>query len=223
MKKRPLSLFLSSLLFLYFPFELFIRVWTKDFSPATTDILLSVVFPIALLFGLIRVTLVGWYNLIALISLWGVRDLYEYYMSRGASLGALIVHLGIYALSLSYFINPRIRHLYFDPKMRWWKTKPRYETHMALMTSHDKRWDYPILRNISEGGCFIETPTPAGMNETVAIAIPLPVPLEVSVIKAVGTVRWVSRSPSMHGMGIQFNDPDPQHVRAIQEFVRRHL
>lgn len=187
-----------------------------------TDSFLSAALPIFLLVGLIRVTKIGWYTLIATVSLWGVRDLYSYYATQGAT-GPFLVHIAIYLFSITYFINPRIRHVYFDPKLRWWRTKPRYETHVPFMMHHNSTWIYPILRNVSEGGCFIETPHLVDVSSDVTIAIPLPIPLGVSVIKTKGEVRWVSRNPLRYGMGVQFKEPQPEHQRAINEFVRQQL
>ena len=124
---------------------------------------------------------------------------------------------------MTYFINPRIRHLYFDPKSRWWRTKPRYETHLPLLINRGEKSQYPVLRNISEGGCFIETTHLGEMNDKVHVAIPLPVPLTVSVIRSEGWVRWVSRDPNRMGMGIEFKDPLPKHVKALREYVNRQL
>ena len=117
MYRRPFSLFLSACLFLYFPLEVGLN-WVKNGPPSTPDIIISLVLPLILLVGLIQVSKVFWYTLIAFIALWGVRDLYQYYAAVGSSIRPLLIHVGIYCLSLSYFINPRIRHLYFDPKLR---------------------------------------------------------------------------------------------------------
>jgi hypothetical protein len=222
MRKRPLALFFCSLLFLYFPLELFFR-WSQQGRGEIFDFVLSVVLPLTLMAGLIRVSKVGWYTLIAMVALWGVRDLYEYYHSEGMGVGPLLVHISIYCLSMGYFINPRVRHLYFDPKLRWWRTKPRYETHVPFIMASEAEWQYPILRNISEGGCFIETSHLLNVNDSIDIAIPLPVPLSVSVIKTKGEVRWVSTNPVRHGMGVQFIDAPPLHTKAIREYVRRQL
>lgn len=224
MRKRPLSLLLCSFLFLFFPLAYFNRLSQHAFENIRVfDVILWVVFPVLLLVGLIRVTRVGWYTLVGFVALWGVVDLYEYYSSRGTSVMPLLVHLGIYSLSLAYFINPRIRHLYFDPRMRWWRTKPRFETHMPFIYRFGNQWNYPILGNLSEGGCFVETAHPMNVNSEIQISIPLPVPLNVSVIKMRGEVRWVSRHPGRYGMGVQFKDLPPEHLHAIRLFVHNHL
>lgn len=223
MRQRPFLLFVSSCLFLYFPAELAWR-WISHSHPVLPmDIFFSIVMPAILMVGLIRVTKVGWYTLITLVALWGVRDLYDFYSTQGSSLSPLIIHLAIYCVSVGYFINPRVRHLYFDPKLRWWRSKPRYETHIPFLMSHANQWHYPILRNISEGGCFIETPHLLDVNADLQISIPLPIPLSVSVIKTQGEVRWVSTNPLRHGMGVQFRNPPPEHFKAIKEYVRKQL
>lgn len=221
MRQRPLLLFVSALVFLYLPIEL---LWQQAHGHHATFLewLISGACPIFLMFGLIRVTRVGWYTLIAMVFLWGVRDLQNYYFSYGSSTKFLI-HIGLYLFSLSYFINPRIRHLYFDPKSRWWRVKKRFETHAPALVNRGTEWQYPILRNVSEGGCFIETTSPLDVSENIQVTIPLSVPLGVSVIKVRGEVRWSSGLGSRPGMGVQFLNPAPEHQKAINEYVRRGL
>lgn len=220
MKKRPVLLFLCSLLFAFFPIELGYFAYRGE-EIRFMEILLSGILPIVLIIGLIRVNSLGWYTLVAFVALWGVRDLYDYYATSETAISSLLIHLAIYAASLGYFINPRIRHLYFDPKLRWWRTKPRFETHSPMIFLFDNQWFYPLLRNISDGGCFVETNQLLKVGDTITISIPLPEPLNLSVIKSRGQVRWISDNPLQCGMGVQFTDATPKVRRAIREYVRR--
>lgn len=221
MYRRPFLLFLSTLLFLYFPLEWGYQLY-QGHPFHWIDALLDSVLPFFLMFGLLRVTRVGWYTLVALIALLGIRDLNTYYTVHGKP-WSLFSHLGIYLFSLSYFINPRVRHLYFDPKLRWWRTKPRFETYLPLIMNLNHNWDYPVMKNISEGGCFLETKEVGAVADKVFLKIPLPIPLSVSVIKVEGEVRWVNNSENKQGMGIQFRNLTPTDQFAIQEFVRLGL
>lgn len=221
MTRRPLLLIVCSLLFLYFPFEL---GWELGRGQVVTieRALMDLLMPALCLVGLIRVTRFGWYMLVALISFWGIRDLQLYYQQSGGTGTALLLHVFIYVVSLAYFINPRIRKLYFDPRLRWWRTKPRYETHLPLILSAGT-FRYHILRNISEGGCFIQTDSPGNVNDVFEIALPLPIPLNLSVIHTKGEVRWVSSQSDKTGMGVQFIATDVANQRAIKEFVKQQL
>ncbi len=221
MHRRPILLIIFALFFLYFPMEWGYRLYQKHPFNWIEAILLGVL-PCLLIVGLVRVTQVGWYALVALIALWGVQDLNIYYSTRGKAWN-FISHLGIYLFSLSYFINPRIRHLYFDPKLRWWRTKPRFETYLPMIINRNNSWEYPTMRNISEGGCFLETKQFGVISEKVFLNMLLPVPLSVSVIQVEGEIRWVCDSETKPGMGIQFKNLAEKDLSAIQEFVRRAL
>jgi hypothetical protein len=226
MRQRPAALFICTLLFLYFPIE-FASKLIKGGDFHAFEAMLSLGLPLILVIGLIRVSRIGWYTLVTFVALWGIEDLYQYYQRHSSNLSPLLVHLAIYFVSLAYFINPRVRTLYFDPKMRWWRTKPRYETHLPSILQAQaqapEQWHYPVLRNISEGGCFVETSHFLDVNSRLEVAIPLPVPLNVSVIKAEGEVRWVSTNPLRQGMGIQFLNPPPAVEKALRGFVAKQL
>lgn len=221
MHRKPLHLLFASLVLMYLPLEL---IWRTSQSKQIVWVewVVSFVFPVILLVGLLRVTRVGWYTLMACLALWGVHDLYRLYSASGQH-SQLFIHLAIYVFSLSYFINPRVRTLYFDPKLHWWKAKPRFATSLPMILQRDTMWFYPMLRNVSEGGCFIETNATFVMGDRVELSIPLPVPLAVSVIQAEGEVRWVSSNPLRRGMGVRFINPPADQATAIRQFVRLQL
>ena len=79
------------------------------------------------------------------------------------------------------------------------------------------------MKNISEGGCFIETKKLGSITETISLSIPLPVPLSVSVIHVEGEIRWISGAENRTGMGIQFKNLTPKDQFALREFVRLGL
>lgn len=222
MRRRPFLLFFCTLIFLYFPFELAWQ-WYRGHSLTTGDLFFSIIAPLCLIYGLLRVNRIGWYTLVGFGALWGVKDLYDIYATRNQNLLPILVHLGIYAMSVAYFINPRIRHVYFDPKLRWWRTKPRYETQLPCIVNCEQDCHYPVLSNISEGGCFLESPHLLSVNSHLQIAVPLPVPLNVSVLKAEGEVRWASNNPLRQGMGVQFINLTPLQSKAVKHCVKKQL
>lgn len=71
----------------------------------------------------------------------------------------LPVLLGCYGLNLvlvTYFLIPRIREVYFNPRIRWWESKPRYSLMVEATVSIKGKNKKCVLENISEGGALIE-------------------------------------------------------------------
>jgi len=220
MRKKPLALILCSCVFLLFPIQLLEEI-LEGWTPSSVDWVLSVFFPILLTFGLLRVEKMAWYTLFGFIFLWGIKD-YQGLETEQASLWSVLTHIIVYLLGVSYFINPRIKRLYFDPKLQWWRTKKRYETHGPAIMVVGAKTFYPQLKNISEGGCFLETPHTSDMFEKLSLTIPLPIPLRAPCLNFTGEVRWVSESSGSPGMGIQFQNISKQERQILKEFLRSH-
>jgi Tfp pilus assembly protein PilZ len=225
MKRKPLLLIFAALLFLFFPAEWFAQNYRFHLNfqqSVRTDLvgfILSVVLPLLLMAGLMKVSRFGWYALICFAVISGVRDAHAIARFQGGSPWTAVGHVFVFAISLFYFVHPRIRTLYFDPKKQWWKTKPRYATHLPALCFDGADWHYPILANISSGGCFFETPHVLETDKEVLVTIPLPEPLGVSVLRAKGQVKWVSKDEQRTGYGIQFTEIDRRNQRALNRLV----
>jgi hypothetical protein len=191
---------------------------TQVFNPF--DFILSFAFPIFLAVLLFKVSKWGWFTLFAGIGLLLTRDAVLLYNEQGGDWVRPVAHLCIYVFNLLYFLNPRVKTLYFDPKLHWWKTKSRYETQHAAVLFDGKESVYPVLRNISRGGCFLESSSfvPA-LKQRVEVKIPLPIPLKVSTLKLRGEVRWVSKNPLNRGFGIRFIRLPLLQRYAIRKFI----
>lgn len=218
MKNRPLALIIASLLFLYFPSQL---IW--DFFhggvPTSADILLSFFVPIILVVGLLKVNQIAWYTLFGFVFLFGIRD-FQFLKNEAASVSQVIVHLFVYILGVGYFINPKVRRLYFDPKLQWWRTKERYEVHGPVIVESGQKTLYANLKNMSEGGCFLESARPFEISRTIDLFVPLPRPIPEASLRMTAEVRWVSSTPEMSGMGVQFLNLDKNAKQRIKRFLR---
>jgi type IV pilus assembly protein PilZ len=75
--------------------------------------------------------------------------------------------------------------------------------------------------NINEGGMFVETDTPADLDELVQLQFSFP-GVE-GIIQVIGRVAWISdgKDESPAGMGIEFQDLDPETRETINSAVRR--
>jgi len=87
-----------------------------------------------------------------------VSNLKQWNYASGAI--SIPVILGIYVTQLClalYFLIPSVRQTYFDPRVRWWESKPRYELNApSVLQVRDDKGD-ALLMNVSEGGAFVST------------------------------------------------------------------
>lgn len=75
------------------------------------------------------------------------------------------IELGIYLIAfylinllvVGYFILPQVRQVYFDPRLRWWETKPRFKAEFETAFTWVDQKGRGEIKNLSEGGLFIET------------------------------------------------------------------
>ena len=69
----------------------------------------------------------------------------------------LIAFYVINLLVVGYFILPQVRQVYFDPRLRWWETKPRFKAEFETAFTWVDQKGTGEIKNLSEGGLFIET------------------------------------------------------------------
>lgn len=88
------------------------------------------------------------------------------------SLVTLPLLLAIYAVNIivvSYFLLPAVRAVYFNRRLRWWETAPRYELKIKG-TLNGGFWESPCdLQNISRGGVFLDSPHPLNHGERITL------------------------------------------------------
>jgi len=74
---------------------------------------------------------------------------------------------------VTYFLLPAVRTPFFNPRVRWWETKPRYELRLPVGLRKDPQaaWLQSMILNLSEGGCFLEASDRLENGDTFDIAI----------------------------------------------------
>lgn len=74
---------------------------------------------------------------------------------------------------IGYLLLPQVRLTYFNPRVRWWETQPRYAIKTsATIQRGDERFDCTI-ENLSTGGCYIFMKSALALNDTVNVSFPL--------------------------------------------------
>jgi hypothetical protein len=73
------------------------------------------------------------------------------------SFSVLLSSFSLNILLVSYFLLKEVRSLYFNPRLRWWESKPRYTVKETVFLKVKNREIESILINISEGGALLAT------------------------------------------------------------------
>ncbi len=121
---------------------------------------------------------------------------------------ALILFYFVNIMVVGYFLLPTVRKIYFDPRMRWWETKPRYQTDFQCHVEHEGKQHWVEIKNISEGGVFLETP----------LEFPLGSPLKLffrdpqGVLNLSGTIVY-KRQLAPLGYGFKFTPESSKEPR----------
>ncbi len=69
----------------------------------------------------------------------------------------------------TYFLLPAVRNVYLNKNLRWWEQQPRYLIdHQVELKYKDKSYS-GIMRNISEGGCLMETAAPVERQDSLLL------------------------------------------------------
>jgi hypothetical protein len=79
---------------------------------------------------------------------------------QGQSNVTLAIPIVIFAANtglLIYFMLPAVQRVYFDDRLKWWETKPRYIVDIEMDTKGAWGMFPGTILNISEGGCNFRT------------------------------------------------------------------
>lgn len=122
-------------------------------------------------------------------------------LQLGVFLGlAYLVNLFV----VGYFILPQVRKVYFDPRLRWWETKPRFSTEFSSVIKWMDESFNGNIKNISEGGLFIETNKKINTNARIFLEC------EKFGFNLFGEVMYCKPLNNNYGYGISLNLKDDE-------------
>lgn len=84
---------------------------------------------------------------------------YHGYIERSLTIDATSL-LVVYVINISvvaYFLIPAVRSIYFDPRLRWWETSPRYKADFVCQFLDEKNPFQGQIANFSIGGIFLKS------------------------------------------------------------------
>jgi hypothetical protein len=130
------------------------------------------------------------------------------------------IELGIYLIAfylinllvVGYFILPQVRQVYFDPRLRWWETKPRFKAEFETGFTWVDQKGRGEIKNLSEGGLFIET----DMKMNTMGRIDIDFKYKDVMYNLKGEIVYSKNSNGRHGYGITLIGNETQ-----KEMVKR--
>jgi len=124
---------------------------------------------------------------------------------------------GILAMNLfnlvivSYFLVPQVRTTYWDRRVRWWESKPRFNITEACRISNSTGKHAGQITNISEGGAFIICKDPLNIGDNVRLRTKV---LGQPII-ATGQIVHQFRGSSGFGICFAHNDATARRLQSV--------
>lgn len=129
-------------------------------------------FPLA---GLMILSFSSWgYVAYFAVSLWTTTANSIIWFSEYRSSPGILISANFFMiLSMVYMLSPKVRRIYMDENIRWWKTPQRYAVNInEVVLNNDVRTDVRIL-NISKGGALVQTTWQPHLGESLSLSFSL--------------------------------------------------
>ena len=239
MKKRPLILTILALMHLAYPFFYLIQVvWFGKVPIENVMSLIPVIYnplkhphffyisvvSLVIGYGLFRVWVWAFYLFLVNAVYSVVHNFYVLFFMYGFSddpfkgilrIVGILASLGV----VGYFIRKEIRAPYFNPRMRWWESAPRYVVNIPVSFKGHASSDDAKIYDLAIGGAFVVTKGEFKLGEYHDCTFTLN---ETDNVDVKGEVVWVSDGTGRHpqGVGVKFQGVTKDQERSINTFFK---
>jgi hypothetical protein len=126
-----------------------------------------------------------------------------------------IIPMIINIVYVSYLLLPKMRAPFYDARLRWWETKPRYVYSTDVQVSFNNNTSEGQMTNISEGGLFAIIPMAIEPQTTLNLKFSiLATPIELKA-------KIVYRKPDGTSHGLQFCDLNKSQKKTLKQMMAR--
>jgi hypothetical protein len=134
------------------------------------DILFLFLPSVLLALSIFAMKLWGFYLFLSVMLWMLVRNLYLYFSYDYIYLIQLMFGTFFNFGFILYFFLPRVKEVYFNPRLRWWETKPRYKIDKeCFLIDENEKFISGVCKDMSEGGIFFEATEEVTNDENVKI------------------------------------------------------
>ena len=211
MKKRPLSIIIISLIYLFEPIGNLIQAAYINNLPLVgensilshliwSDWIILGLFPVVAL-GVFMVRKWGWYLFVGFSVVLIAYNLYVYfYLNPNYQLHTVLLFILIVTAMSAVFFRKHVYAPYFNPRLRWWEVPSRYNITLATkILTNDTALNCRLL-DISVSGCFVNYAGELSVGESVLLIIQC----AGNEIKCMGKIVRKSTKTDHSGYGIYF-------------------
>lgn len=170
MKRKPWALVILAILHLFAPIgNIFINSQLMKISPLTyfqalflkenlVHAFIFLVIPVLLSASIYACRNWSYKAYISLMMVPFVYSFISWLETPSITTGFVLAVFYAFNISLvSYFLLPAIRQIYFDPRLRWWETKPRYAVDIKCEIKFEDKKIIGQIKNFSVGGLYLES------------------------------------------------------------------
>ena len=227
MKKRPLSIVIIALFYLFEPVGNLIQAAYINKLPLTgensilhhliwSDWIILGLFPVVA-FGIYMVRKWGWYLFIGFSAVLISYNLYVFfYLNPNYQLHTVLLFILIVTGITAVFFRKHVYAPYFNPRMRWWEVASRYR--IALNTkilTNDTAVDCQLM-DLSTTGCFVNYAEDLTVGERVLLLIQC----TGVEIHCFGKIVRKSTLPDSSGYGIFFQSMSRDTRQKIKRLIQ---
>lgn len=175
------------------PYNIFTRLFI-------TDIIILLIYPISAV-ALYSVKKWGWYLFLGCVLILIGYNIFVYFLNPRYSLSVLIIFNVVLAVVAGIFFRKHVIAPYFNPRLRWWETKPRFkiDIHADIMLD-DQILSGDIL-DLSISGFFMAFDTSLSLGQVYTFDLKC---LKRSVKVSGKVMRKSTEKEGYNGLGIMF-------------------
>ncbi|MFQ5560287.1 MAG: PilZ domain-containing protein, partial [Nitrospinota bacterium] len=230
LKRRPLTIRLLALAYLLTPLTFILQyiyftgltltdpaLWNKFQSPYMMSFL---VVPPIIAVGIYRIREWGWFLALVHILFLMINNALAIHKGSATPPYAITLFTVATFVFLMVFVRKEVLAPYFNPRIRWWESKPRYAVTLQVTISNNRLTGDGETFNISETGMFMASPLDVRLDEKFLITMQMP---DQTPVHCDGSVVWVNRADSTNaprGFGVLFTDPDYSCLDTIRHYLK---
>jgi hypothetical protein len=191
------------------PYSIFTRLFI-------TDIIILFLYPLSAA-ALYSVKKWGWYLFLGCVLTLIGYNIFVYFHNPRYSLSVLIIFNVVLAVVAGIFFRKHVIAPYFNPRLRWWESKPRFKIDIHADIMLDGRVLSGDILDLSDSGFFMTFDGPLSIGKVYSFNLKC---LKRSVNVSGKVMRKSTENEGVRGFGIMFFRLAESGKRGITDIIK---